>query len=106
MPQGVQRYVGAVARIRVTAESAGIRRFDVGFSDRVTVLLNGRPIFYRDDSYDYERRRDGLISADQVTVYLPLHAGANEISLIVTDRLCGWAVMGRFADSRGLRVEP
>jgi len=105
MPK-VARYVGAVARIRVNATRPGMRRLDLGFSDRVTVFLNGRPMFYRDDSYDFERRRDGLITLDQASVFLPLRAGQNEISIVVTDRFGGWAIAGRFPDSRGLRVEP
>ncbi len=105
MPK-VTRYVGAVARIRVNAASAGVRRLDLGFSDRVTVFLNGRPIFYRDDSYDFERRRDGLISIEQASVFLPLRAGQNDVSIVVSDRFGGWAIMGRLPDSSGLRVEP
>ena len=105
MPK-VQRYVGAVARIRVNASSAGVRRLDLGFSDRVTVFLNGNPIFYRDDSYDFDRRRDGLISLDQASVFLPLRGGQNDISIVVNDRFGGWAIMGRFPDASGLRVEP
>ncbi|HEX6629345.1 MAG TPA: hypothetical protein VF105_15450 [Gemmatimonadaceae bacterium] len=105
MPK-VTRYVGAVARIRVTAQRAGTRRLDLGFSDRVTVFVNGSPIFHRDDSYDFAGRRDGLISFDQATVYLPLRAGPNDISIIVTDRFGGWGIMGRFPDAAGLRVEP
>ncbi|HUQ98634.1 MAG TPA: hypothetical protein VM166_04205, partial [Gemmatimonadaceae bacterium] len=105
MPK-VTRYVGAVARVRVTAEKAGLRRLDLGFSDRVTVFLNGQAMFHRDDSYDYVGRRDGLISFDQAAVYLPLRAGLNDISLIVTDRFGGWGVMGRFPDMSGLRIAP
>jgi hypothetical protein len=106
MPERVQRFVGVVARIRVRSEVAGIRRMDLGFSDRVTVFLNGQPIFYRDDSYDYVARRDGLLSLDQASVYLPLRRGVNDISLVVADRFGGWAVMGRFPDMQGLVVEP
>ena len=102
----VTRYVGTVARIRVNASSAGVRRLDLGFSDRVVVFLNGNPIFYRDDSYEFDRRRDGLISLDQASVFLPLRAGLNEVSIVVTDRFGGWAIMGRFPDANGLRVEP
>jgi hypothetical protein len=105
MPK-VTRYVGTVARIRVNASSAGVRRLDLGFSDRVTVFLNGNPIFYRDDSYEFDRRRDGLISLDQASVFLPLRIGQNEVSIVVTDRFGGWAIMGRFPDANGLRVEP
>jgi hypothetical protein len=105
MPK-VTRYAGTVARVRVTADKAGLRRLDLGFSDRVTVFLNGQPIFHRDDSYDYVSRRDGLISFDQAAVYLPLRAGLNDISLIVTDRFGGWGVMGRFPEMSGLKIMP
>ena len=100
------RYWGTVARVRVFAQRAETKRFDLGFSDRATVFLNGKPIFYRDDSYDFERRRDGLIASDQATVYLPLRAGENDLSIVVTDRFGGWAIMGRFPEMTGLRIEP
>ena len=106
IPAGVRGYVGTVARIRVHAQQPVTRRFDLGFSDRVTVFLNRVPIFHRDDSYDFARRRDGLISFDQAAVYLPLKAGDNEITLIVADRFGGWAVMGRFPDTAGLTISP
>lgn len=99
------RYWGTVARVTVNAERAMTKRLDLGFSDRATVFLNGRPIFYRDDSYDYENRRDGLISLKQAAVYLPLRAGANEVSVVLTDRFGGWAIMGAFPDMAGLKVE-
>ena len=100
------RAVGVAATVRVTAARAGLRRFDLGFSDAATVFLNGRPIFHGDDSYDFLNRRDGLISFDQATLYLPLRAGRNELTVVVTDHFGGWGVMGRFADVRGLTIEP
>jgi hypothetical protein len=105
MPK-VNNYVGAVARVRVTVDRAMTRRLDLGFSDRATVFLNGSPIVFRDDSYDFAARRDGLISLSQARVYLPLRAGANDISIVVTDRFGGWGIMGRFPDMAGLRVAP
>ena len=105
MPR-VTRYVGAVARIRINASEASLRRFDLGFSDRATVFLNGQPFFYEDKSYDFLNRRDGLIRPDELTLMLPLRKGVNELSIIVTDRFGGWAIMGRFPDMTGLRVEP
>jgi hypothetical protein len=98
------RYWGVVARAKVFTEKATTRRFDLGFSDRITVFLNGQPIFYRDDSYDYTGRRDGLIGPAQATVYLPLQAGSNDISIVVTDRFGGWAIMGSFPEMGGLRI--
>lgn len=101
-----QGYAGVVAKFRVEAQSAGQRRFDLGFSDRATVFVNGKPVFTRDDSYDFANRRDGLISFDQASVYLPLNAGSNEIAVVVADRFGGWGIMGRFPDMTGLRIQP
>jgi hypothetical protein len=105
MPK-VTNFVGVVARVRVNADRAVTKRLDLGFSDRATVFLNGSPIFFRDDSYDFAARRDGLISLNQARVFLPLRAGTNDISIVVADRFGGWGIMGRFPDTNGLRVEP
>jgi len=100
------RGAAVVARLRITAASAGVRRLDLGFSDAATVFLDGRPLLYRDDSYDYEHRRDGLMGLGQAVVFLPLHAGPNELAVVVVDRFGGWGLMGRVPDARGLRIEP
>lgn len=101
MPE-VTQDVGIAASFAVTAVSAGIKRFDLGFSDAATVFLNGRPLYHGDASYSYLNRRDGVIGYDQATVYLPLRAGRNEITVVVTDHFGGWGIMGRFADMSGI----
>jgi hypothetical protein len=100
------RNAGVVARLDVIADSTAVYPMDLGFSDNVTVLLNGKPLFHRDDFYDFAGRRDGLIGLGQARVYLPLNRGRNELALIVTDRFGGWGLMGRFPSMQGLRVEP
>jgi hypothetical protein len=99
------RWVGAVARVDVNAAAAGLRRLDLGFSDVVTVFLNGRALYHGDQQYSFPNRRDGLIGYDQATVYLPLRAGRNELAVVVSDRFGGWGLMGRFPDMHGLRVD-
>ncbi|MEK7400805.1 MAG: hypothetical protein AABZ80_00425 [Gemmatimonadota bacterium] len=98
------RNVGALARLMVAADSAGVYRMDLGFSDKLTAFVNGRAIFHRDDAYDYGNRRDGLVGYSQATVFLPLRAGNNILEFVVTDVFGGWGLMGRFPDMRGLRV--
>jgi hypothetical protein len=95
----------AVARIRVTAERAGPRVFDLGWSDRATVFVNGRGIFRGEASYSFAGRREGLIGYDQARLYLPLSAGANEVVVVVSDSFGGMGIMGRFPDGGGLVVE-
>ena len=106
MPEGSQE-AGAVARLRVRAAAAAVRAFDLGFSDRVTVFLNGRPVFSGNAAYSFDRpRRDGVIGYDQARVWLPLAAGANELTVVVSDGFGGWGLMGRFPDPEGLEWEP
>lgn len=104
LPEG-SRQAAAVARVTVTAERAGLRRLDLGFSDEITVFLNGRPLVYEDDSYSFDApRRQGVVYLGQATVFLPLEAGDNELAVVVGDRFGGWALMARFADPEGLRI--
>ncbi len=99
--------VSAAARVQVHAEQAGLRRFDLGFSDAATVFLNGQPLYHGDDSYRFDNpRREGLMHFGQAALYLPLRAGDNELVVVVSDGFGGWGLMGRFADSRGLTVTP
>lgn len=104
LPKG-SRAAACVARVTVRAAQAGIRAFDLGFSDRATVFVNGRPLFYANQGYSFDRpRREGLVGFDQARVYLPLEAGENEVAVLVSDGFGGMAVMGRFADPAGLEV--
>jgi hypothetical protein len=100
------RVTAGVARVAINAKSAGTYAFDLGFSDIATVFLNGRPIFRGDATYAFDMpRREGLIGFDQARLYLPLVAGNNDLSILVSDVFGGWGLMGRFLDARGLTIE-
>lgn len=106
LPKGV-RSAAAVARLKVKAAAAGPRAFDLGFSDRATVFLDGRPLYSGEASYSFDNpRREGLIEPAQARLWLPLHAGDNELAVLVSDSFGGWGLMGRFPDSAGLAIEP
>jgi hypothetical protein len=105
LPAGRQE-AAAVARVKVRAAEAGRRRLDLGYSDRVTVFLNGRPLYQGDASYSFDTpRREGLIGYDQASLFLPLDKGDNELAVLVSDSFGGWGLMARFADPSGLTVE-
>jgi len=104
VPEGSRR-PGVLARIVVRAAEAGTRRFDFGYSDQVSVFLNGTLLFSGDNGYSFNfPRRQGLITLDQNALYLPLHAGENELVLAVAEVFGGWGLMGRFEDPAGLEV--
>ena len=76
-----------------------------GFSDKVRIFLNGRPIYAGDDtqaSRDY--RFLGLVGLWD-TLFLPLEAGRNEIAFVVTDGTNGGtAATARFEADPGLTI--
>ena len=104
VPEGASRWT-VLARLGLEAAAAGVRRLDLGYSDEISVFLNGRLLFSADDSYSFDApRRQGLITPEQASLYLPLDKGANELTLAVTDGFGGWGLMGRFEDPEGLRI--
>ncbi len=94
-----------VARVVVRADKEGLKALNFGFSDTVTIFLNGRPLFSGDASYSFDRpRREGLIGLDQGTVYLPLKSGDNELVFAVSETFGGWGLMARFPNQEGVSV--
>ena len=103
-PKG-SRATAALARVTVQAQEAATRRFDLGYSDVVAVYLNGTLLFSDNDGYSFNfPRRQGLLTPDQASLYLPLKKGKNELVLAVADVFGGWGLMGRFEDLAGLKI--
>ncbi len=104
VPRDVKR-VATTARLTVKATHAGPRRFNLGFSDEVSVFLNGQLLYAGNARYSYNQpRREGLIELEQAALWLPLRAGDNEIAVTVADSFGGWGLMGQFPDASGLTV--
>jgi hypothetical protein len=99
LPRDVER-PAVLARVVIESPSARVRRFDFGFSDEVTVFLNGQPLFSGDAHYSHDNpRQEGLIGFWQGTLYLPLKKGRNELVLSLAEVFGGWGVMGRLEES-------
>ncbi len=89
----------------LTADTAQTVRFQYGFSDRVTVFLNGKAIAYGDDTYltrDY--RHLGTIGLYD-SVFLPLKAGRNELIFAVSEGFGGWGIKAAMEPVSGVRVD-
>ena len=95
-----------IARFSVRSAAARTAAMEFGFSDRVHIYLNGQLLYFGHDeqgSRDY--RFLGIIGFWD-TLYLPLRAGANEVTFVVTDETNGGtAAAARFAADAGLRFE-
>jgi hypothetical protein len=68
---------------------------EVGYSDDIVVWLNGTPLFEGRNSLG--SRYPGFLGVTSMVerVYLPLRAGANELTVALSDRIGGWGLMAR-----------
>ncbi|MCU0290941.1 MAG: hypothetical protein MUF10_02990 [Thermoanaerobaculaceae bacterium] len=86
-------------RTRIAADHAEIRPYKLGYSDAVTLYLNGSKIFSGDSSY---QGRDpsflGIIGLSD-TVCLPLRAGENELLVSLSELMGGWGFEMQRADA-------
>lgn len=93
------------ARIDINSQTDQISLFEFGYSDRVVVILNGKPIYWGNNRW---RSRDyrylgtiGLFDA----VYLDLKKGKNELLMAVSEDFGGWLVTGRFKKYEGIKIK-
>ena len=81
------------ARARIVSDSDQVKKYRFGYSDEVTVFLNGKPLFFGDSTYRY---RDpsflGILGLFD-SVYLPLRKGENEVLFLIAENMGGWGVM-------------
>ena len=94
------------ARTTIYSDRDQIKRMSLGYSDEVTVSLNGRPVFTGRSAFRY---RDpgflGIMDVEDDTVYLDLKKGRNEIVLAVADYFGGWGFICRIDDMQGVKLD-
>jgi len=93
------------AKITISSDKDQQKLFEFGYSDRVLVILNGRPIYKGNNTF---RSRDyrylgtlGLFDA----VYLDIKKGKNTLLMAVSESFGGWLVTGRFTEPKGLKIK-
>jgi hypothetical protein len=89
------------ARTSITADKDEVRKLALGYSDEVSVFLNGR-ILYRGRSAQAFRDPGflGIVTPDNDALYLPLKKGTNELMLALSELGGGWGFVARLADER------
>jgi hypothetical protein len=87
------------ARTAIPSDREQVKKLYIGYSDDVTVFLNGR-ILYRGRSAQAFRdpRFLGIVNPENDAVYLPLRRGANELVLAVSELGGGWGFNCRLVD--------
>jgi hypothetical protein len=87
------------ARTIIDSESDQVKKLYIGYSDDVSLFLNGK-ILYRGRSAQSFRDPGflGIISPDNDAVYVPLKKGRNELVLAVSELGGGWGFICRLED--------
>ncbi len=84
-----------IARTSIHSDKEKILQVMFGYSDLVSIFLNGRPLFYGSSFY---QGRDpsflGIIGYNDA-VYLPLQKGENELLFYVAEAFGGWGFMAK-----------
>ena len=89
------------ARTTITATGQKLKKFEFGYSDQISIFLNGRILFTGNSAY---RSRDpsflGAVGLHDA-VFLDLREGENELLLMVTESFGGWGFLGRITEVGG-----
>lgn len=87
------------ARTSLDSDSDQVKKLYIGYSDDVSVFLNGK-ILYRGRSAQNFRDPGflGIVNAENDAVYLPLKKGSNELMLAVSELGGGWGFICRLAE--------
>jgi hypothetical protein len=84
------------ARTMIESDREQVRKLNIGYSDDVSVFLNGK-ILYRGRSAQNFRDPGflGIVDVENDAVYLPLKKGKNELMLAVSELGGGWGFICR-----------
>jgi hypothetical protein len=88
------------ARTSINADRDQVKKLFIGYSDDVSVFLNGK-ILWRGRSAQGFRDPGflGIVNPENDAVYLPLKKGSNELVLAVSELGGGWGFICRWADT-------
>jgi len=89
------------ATTTIDSDRDQVRKLNIGYSDEVSVFLNGR-ILYRGRSAQAFRDSTflGIANVEDDAVYLPLKKGKNELVLAVSEIGGGWGFICRLGDAQ------
>ena len=87
------------ARTNIDSDREEVRKLYLGYSDDVSVFLNGKILFRGRSAQNF---RDpgflGIVNPENDAVYLPLKKGKNELMLAVSELGVGWGFICRLTD--------
>lgn len=86
------------ARASIDSDRDQVKKLSIGYSDDVSVFLNGKILFQGRSAQNF---RDpgflGIVNSENDAVYLPLKKGKNELMLAISELGGGWGFICRLA---------
>ena len=88
------------ARTTVNATQARLSLLELGYSDDVTVFLNGEPVYSGVNGFESRHPEYmGFVKAEYERIFLKLRPGNNELILAITDdQRFGWGFIARLKE--------
>jgi hypothetical protein len=84
------------AKTTIHSDRAEVRKMNFGYSDKVVVYLNGKPLYAGNNSLSFRQLEfRGVMDVESDAVFLPLQKGDNELMLSVTEFFGGWGLICR-----------
>jgi hypothetical protein len=87
------------ARTVISSTQERVLKLNIGYSDAVSLFLNGRLLFSASSGYTTRDPSFLGIVGLQDTVYLPLRPGENELLLAVSEVMGGWGFKAQDGDA-------
>jgi hypothetical protein len=87
------------ARTSIDSDRDQVKKLEIGYSDDVSVFLNGKILYRGRSAQDFRHPGFlGIVNPENDAVYLPLKKGSNELMLAVSELGGGWGFICRLAD--------
>ena len=102
VPENARRWA-VVADVTLKAKQAQVCAMHLGFSDDITLSVNGQLALYQEANYRFDSpRQDGVMHADQIIAYLHLNKGDNFVRAVIADGFGGWGFSARLQECTGV----
>lgn len=87
------------ARTSIKSDRDQLKKLEIGYSDDVTVFLNGKILWRGRSAQGFRDPRFlGIVNPENDAVYLPLKKGSNELLLAISELGGGWGFICRLQD--------
>jgi len=87
------------ARTTIESDRDQVKKLEIGYSDDVSVFLNGQILWRGRSAQGFRDPRFlGIMNPENDAVYLPLKKGSNELLLAVSELGGGWGFICRLQD--------